>query len=119
MNALRLMPVVLSFLLLGAHFYRAGYLLLLVVALVPIALLPLRKDWVPPVAVTVLILGALEWLRTAWVLVSMRMDFGLPWQRMALILGIVALLTASSALLFRTRTLRQRYSRRNFGSDSA
>jgi hypothetical protein len=34
---------------------------------------------------------------------------GEPWTRMAIILGVVAVITAASALVFRSRALRERY----------
>jgi predicted transcriptional regulator len=57
----------------------------------------------------VLLLGALEWLRTAAMLVQQRLALGTPWLRLAIILGVVALLTAAAALVFRSARLRRRY----------
>ena len=105
----RLIPVVLSFLLLAAHFYRSGLLpLTLACALLPL-LLFLRGAWVPKLFQLLLFLGALEWLRTLYVFAAMRMAFEQPWGRLALILGGVALFTALSGLVFLTRNLRSRY----------
>ncbi|MGK2926299.1 MAG: hypothetical protein ACSLE2_11830 [Lysobacterales bacterium] len=109
MNALRLSPVVLSFLLLAAHFYRAGQLALTTACLAAPLLLFLRQRWVPRLFQTLLALGALEWLRSLYVIASMRIAFDQPWARLAAILGVVALFTAGSALVFRNRTLRRRY----------
>jgi hypothetical protein len=109
MNFFRLLPVVLSFLLLAAHFYRAGLPLLMWLC-VALPLLPLlRRAWVPTLLQALLVLGALEWLRTLWVFASMRVAFGEPWIRLALILGGVALFTALSGLVFRSRHLRSHY----------
>ena len=44
-----------------------------------------------------LLLGAFEWLRTLAGILEMRRVLGQPWQRMAVILGAVALVTALSA----------------------
>ena len=110
MNLLRLMPVILSFLLLGAHFYRAGLLPLTLLSLAVLALLSLRKSWVPRLFQVLLVLGAIEWLRTLYVFAAMRIAWGEPWTRLALILGGVALLTALSGLLFQGRKLKARYS---------
>ena len=109
MNFLRLLPVILSYLLLAAHFYRAGQVALTAVcALLPLLLL-LRRAWVPLLFLLLLALGALEWLRTLYVFASMRVAFEQPWGRLALILGAVALFTALSALVFLNRRLRARY----------
>jgi hypothetical protein len=109
MNALRLLPVIFSFLLLGAHFYRAGQPVLVGLCLAAPWLLLLPKPWVPRLFQALLALGALEWLRTLYAFASMRIAFEQPWGRLAAILGAVALLTALSALVFRNRMLRRRY----------
>jgi hypothetical protein len=108
-NFLRLLPIFISFLLLAAHFMRAGqdYIML------PVVILPLllfvRKPWIPRVFQLVLLLGAIEWLRTLFVFAQMRITFGEPWLRLAVILGAVALFTALSGMVFRARSLRERY----------
>jgi hypothetical protein len=100
----------LSFLLLAAHFYRGGeYLLVTAALLVPLLLL-LRRAWVPGLMQVLLLLGAAEWVYTLWQIAQIRMQIGLPWERMAYILSAVALCTALSALVFFSRPLRQRYS---------
>ena len=109
MNVLKLLPVVLSFLLLGAHFYRAGLVPLTVLCVALLFLLFLRKRWVPRLFQILLLLGAMEWLRTLYMFAAMRIAWDQPWGRLALILGGVALLTALSALVFRNRKLRRYY----------
>jgi hypothetical protein len=56
-----------------------------------------------------LLAGSLEWLWTLALLLQQRLALGQPWQRLALILGLVALLTAASALVFRSARLRRHY----------
>ncbi|MDT8320895.1 MAG: hypothetical protein RQ826_10265 [Xanthomonadales bacterium] len=109
MNLLRLSPVILSCLLLTAHFYRAGLVLPAGLCAAAPALLLLRERWVPPLFQVLLLLGALEWLRTLYVLAQLRIEAGQPWIRLALILGAVALLTLLSGLVFRNRVLKSRY----------
>jgi hypothetical protein len=109
MNFLKLIPVVLSFLLLTAHFYRAGNEWLAgAVLLLPLVLF-VRQSWVPRVIQLTLLVGAAEWLRTLWFIAQMRMQFEMPWTRLAIILGGVALFTALSGLVFFSRSLRRRY----------
>jgi hypothetical protein len=110
MNILRLLPVFISFLLLAAHFMRAGQTVVVVVLLLLLPLLLLKKFWVPWVMQLTLLLGALEWVRTIVFVAQTRMDEGMPWTRMAVILGVVALFTALSSLVFRSKALRKRYS---------
>ena len=57
----------------------------------------------------VLVLGAIEWGWTLWQIAQVRMAHGQPISRMAIILGVVALVTFGSALLFQTRTMKRIY----------
>jgi len=104
-----LSPVLLSLLLLAAHFYRAQNLLLAVAALLSLALLLTRKPWAARAVQVALGLGALEWLRTLAVLVQERSAMGQPWLRLALILGAVATFSALSTLVFRHPRVRARF----------
>lgn len=109
MNFLRLLPVILSFLLLGAHFYRAGLTPVTVLCVAALFLLFIRKHWIPLLFQVLLVLGALEWLRTLFMFAQMRIAFDEPWTRLAIILGAVALFTALSGLVFKNRKLASRY----------
>ena len=110
MNFVRLLPVILSILLLAAHFFRAGDNLYVLVLLVSLLLLVIKKSWVPWLLQVVLVLGAVEWLRTLMFVAQMRIEFDMPWARMAIIMGAVAMFTAFSSLVFRGKALRNRYS---------
>jgi hypothetical protein len=57
----------------------------------------------------VLVLGALEWVRTLLTLVAECCAYGLLWGRLAIIIGLVAVFTGCSALLFHGRSLRKYY----------
>jgi hypothetical protein len=109
MNILRLIPVILSFLLLSAHFYRAGYLILTLLCVGVSFLLFIRKSWVPRLFQILLVLGALEWLRSLYYFAAMRIAWDQPWTRLAIILSAVALFTALSGLVFRSKAVRARY----------
>ncbi len=109
MTALQLLPVVVSLLLLGAHFLRSGNLVLVALALVLVGLLGVRRRWAARLVQVALVLGALEWARTLVVLVAWRSEAGRPVTRLAVILGSVTLLTVLSALVFRTERLRRVY----------
>ena len=115
MNFVRLLPVLLSFLLLGAHFLRAGYPWLAYACVALPLLLWMRRSWVARVLQVLLLAGGLEWLRSTIVLVSARRTAGESWTRMALILGAVVAFTLASTLVFRSRGLRKRY---GLGGDS-
>lgn len=106
---LAVLPIILSFLLLAAHFFRAGQAAFMALALFLPLLLLVRKAWAARVVQFALLLAAAEWVRTIIVFSIARLELGYPYLRMALILGVVALLTGAAALLFRTTTLRKRY----------
>jgi len=109
MNFLHLLPVFISLLILSAHFFRSGETVFAVLPIVLFIPLMLRKAWVPRLMQLALLLGAAEWLYTLVSIAQVRMQFGMPWLRMAIILGVVALLTAFSGLVFRSQALRARY----------
>jgi len=98
-----------ALLVLGAHFFRAGLLPLAAACVVLPALFIVRAPWASRVLQVTLALGVLEWLRTAWLFAAARAAAGLPYARLLLILGGVALLTAMAALALRSRTGRAHF----------
>ena len=109
MKAILYTPIVLSLIVLGAHFMRYSNTILVGAAVVSIALLFVRKPWVARLLQVVLVLGALEWVRTLYGLVQMRTALGEPYGRMLTILGSVAAITALSALAFQSKSLKKVY----------
>jgi cytochrome c oxidase assembly factor CtaG len=113
MDAMRIvglsLPVVLSFLLLAAHFSRAGHAPLTLVALFLPALLAVRRPWAAKVMQLCLVLGGAEWLRTMIRLVGERRSLGEPFARLVIILSAVAGVTVLSALVFRNPAFRERF----------
>ena len=102
-------PVVLSLVVLGAHFLRYGNSIGVYGSLALIALLFVRRVWVARLVQGVLILGALEWVRTLYELAQERAAYGQPFVRMIVILAAVALVTAGSAALFQAPVLKRIY----------
>ena len=114
-SALLLLPVVASFLLLAAHFLRAGVLPLVILSLaVPLVLL-VRRPWAARVVQVCLLLAAVEWLATMYLEIQSRQRFAEPWARYAAILGSVIVFTVASAWAFHLPPLRRRY----FGASRA
>lgn len=109
MKFLILSAPALALAVLGAHFYRDSAWLLTLACAVLIALLMLRRTWVPRLVQAALLLGALEWLWTVAMLVQQRQALGRPWGRMAVILGVVMLLTALSAWALSSVRARQHF----------
>ena len=102
-------PIVLSLVLLGAHFMRYGSSVGVVASALLIVLLVLRRPWVARLVQIALILGALEWVRTLYMLVQLRVAQDQPFTRMTIILGVVAAVTFGSALLLQSSILRRHY----------
>ena len=109
MNFVRLLPVFISILLISAHFQRAGYSIMAILCLLAPGMLFFTNRWPPRVLQVLLILAALEWARTLVHLVQLRMEYGMDWGRLAIILGCVTLWTAASALIFQHREIRRKY----------
>lgn len=108
-TAATLLLPALALLLLGAHFLRAGQVVLTAVSLGLLILLLVRDGWAARVLQAALWLGALEWLRTAWVFASARAQFGQPYGRLLVILGGVAAFTAVAALVLRSKAGRAHF----------
>lgn len=104
--------VVLSLILLAAHFLRSGSELGVAVSLAPIALLFLREPWAARVVQAVLVLGAIEWTRTLYELMQLRLAQGVSATGVVIILGAVIAVTIFSALLFEAKTMKRIYNRR-------
>ncbi|MGN6369217.1 MAG: hypothetical protein ACTHN5_13230 [Phycisphaerae bacterium] len=105
MPFLVVLPAALSLLCLAAHVLHHGGSVFLAAACVGLcALLFSRNRWLLRLVQMVLILATIEWLVTTYDLVSQRQAVGLPWERAATILILVAgLNVAGAALLFLRR----------------
>ncbi len=104
-----ILPIVISALLSAAHFYRSGSLVFTILCILLPFLLMSKDQWVPKIITAFLLLTAGEWIRTLFVFIEHYQAVGVSWARMAIILGTVASFTASSALVFKTSTMKKRY----------
>lgn len=93
----RVVLPVLALLLLAAHFYRAGVYPLSVATIALAGLCFVARLWAGRTLALVLLLGAIEWLRTAWVIATLRDAMELPYGRLLVILGAVAVFTLVAA----------------------
>ncbi|MBC8186131.1 hypothetical protein H8E88_34035 [candidate division KSB1 bacterium] len=109
MNFIRLLPVIFSSIMMAAHFSRAAYGVLTIVCLLLPLILFIKKQWVARAFQVLLVLGGLVWIQSLVQLAKMRSAMGESWLRLAIILGIVALFTALSALVFESKSLKKRY----------
>lgn len=99
----RLGLTVIALLLLAAHFWRAGEWWGVGLSLAGLVLLPIGQPWARRLLQALLLAGMLEWLWTGALIAQERVALGMPWGRMALILGAVACLTGAAALLLPDR----------------
>lgn len=104
-TVLRLSAPVLSLLLLAAHFLRSGRLLVVLLLLGAALLLAVPANWARRLLQAVLLLGAVEWLRTLVALMHLRQALHEPYTRLILILGGVTAFTILSAWLLERRRI--------------
>ena len=97
----------LAFLLLSAHFFRGGEIALFVVALLFLPLLVVPRPWAARTVQAGLVLGILVWIRTLAAFAGQRKALGLPYTRLAVILGSVAVATAACLLVFRSERVKR------------
>ncbi len=108
-NFMKFIPIILCSLLIAAHFGRANMFVLQIASLI-IPLILIWKNKISAVIVQIfLIAGGLEWIRTLVYYARIRAENGEPWLRLAIILGVVAVLTFASTLVFRTKFMKKRY----------
>lgn len=98
---LRMLLVILSTLLFAAHIMRDAGLLWALPVLLPLLLLPIRARWVLRLWQGLLLLFALEWVRTTLDLALFRYQTGQPYLRMTLILLAVIALNLWAVWLLR------------------
>jgi hypothetical protein len=111
MAFLLLSPTILSLLILCAHLFRGGSLVLVLLVLLSLPLLLVRRGWVARFFQVLLLIAALEWGRTAFLLALERDEAEEPWLRAVLILAATAIFALFAGVLFETRTLVRVYPR--------
>ena len=107
MQALLFLAPILSFVVLGAHYLRDGALAATIACGVLAVMVAWPRRWIPRLLQAALLFGTVEWVWTALILARQRMAEGRPWGRMAIILAVVALVTAASIAAM--EALRRRY----------
>ena len=109
MQALFFVPIVLSLVVLGAHFLRYGNEVGVIGSAILIGLLFVGRPWAARLVQVALAAGTLEWLHTLYVLMQVRAAQGVSATRLAVILAAVIAVTAGSALTFQTKTMKKIY----------
>lgn len=105
----RILPIIICSLLMAAHLGRLNMFILQIVSL----LIPFLLIWKSKISARVvqifLVLFGLEWIRTLIYYARIRIENGEDWFRLALILGVVAILNFATILLFRSKYMKERY----------
>jgi hypothetical protein len=102
-------PVIVSFLLLSAHFFRGSYFILACVSLLFPFLLLSPQRWAARVIQLALACGVFEWGRTAVSIMQIRMAAGEPYVRMLMILSGVMAFNLASVFVFNFPAMKTRY----------
>ena len=106
MGPLALFPA-LAFLVLGAHFFRAGNLVFAAAYLLLLPLLAVPRRWAALLLKAGLVAGVVIWIRATTSFAGIRVAAGQPWIRLAFILGGVTLGTAACLLVFRSERVKR------------
>ncbi len=102
-------PIILSSLLIAAHFIRYDFKLMAIFCLLLPALLLFRRTWVPKVITTFLLLYSIEWVRTMVSLVEQYKLQERPFLKLVIILLSVIVFTLLSSAVFKSQTMKNRY----------
>ena len=86
---------------------RGGYSVAAMLCLLTPALLLFNRTWAIRIVQTMLVLFAVEWLRTLFHHVQVRMEYEMPWMRLAVILGVVVLFTLASGFWLHKLTVKE------------
>ena len=105
---MRYIPVILSCLILAAHHSRGGEPGLMGLWFSLPFVLFFKRRWIDRAVQVMLLAGAFEWGLTIMAIIDGRQIAGLPYVRMALILGAVTVFTALSGLLLETAGRKKR-----------
>lgn len=100
---------ILAYLLVAAHFLRAGELILVSIVALMLGLLAVRRAWVAHLSRLALFLSALVWLHTVVGMAALRYTMELPYLRLSLILASVIVLTLAAIFVFEHPQLRRFY----------
>ena len=95
--------------LIAAHFLRVGNMVAVALCLAAPLLFLVRRRWSLLILQWLAYVAAAIWLATAWQIVDMRLAFGEPWLRAALILIAVAGVSMLAGGFLRSYSLHLRY----------
>ncbi len=109
MNVLKLTPIYISAIIMTAHFFRLEQYFIVIICICFPFLLFFKTKLAARLIQIILLLGAIEWIRTIIIIVNERITNGEPCLRLVIILGIVTLFTGFSSFIFKIKSLKERY----------
>jgi hypothetical protein len=113
MIVVRLLPVIISALLISAHILRFHGLTATILCLSLLITLCFRNPWTLRMWQIFLSIAALIWVWTTVNLVHLRVELGLPWVRLAIILISVIVFTLFTVIWLETKSLKAFYRHRD------
>jgi len=102
-------PIILTCIVLGAHFLRSGSLFVVILCLAAPFLLLVRRAWSLWALQGLAYFSALVWASTTLDMIQMRTLLGESWTRLAIILGTVILFSIFSGLLLNAPAFKARH----------
>jgi hypothetical protein len=105
----RLIPLILSALLLAAHFLRSFDIIPMLFCILAPFLLLIKKRWVLYILQSLTVVSALVWMYTLYGIIQERTFEGRSWTASAIILGVVAAFTLFSGWLLNSPKVKDNY----------
>ncbi|MCX6064238.1 MAG: hypothetical protein NT121_00550 [Chloroflexi bacterium] len=106
---LRIVPLILSAVVMAAHFLRSNSLLQVLLCLALPFLLLIKKRWSLRVVQTLTVLFALLWLGALNEIIQVRILESRSWTASAIILGVVAVFSLFSGWLLNSPKVKDNY----------
>lgn len=106
---IKIIILILTYLLLGAHFFRDGETFLSIVCIFIPLLLLIKKKWCLLFVKLFTYGGVIVWIFTLITLINERVNTGEPWLRMAVILLAVIVMTISTSLFLNSKVFKEKY----------
>lgn len=103
------LPIILSYILLSAHFFRAGILYMTGLMLLLPLLLLIKKKISAIIIQIGLLFGTFVWVETFLKFMHIYNRFNMPFTKAGIIIAAVGVFTFLSIFLFRTKTLKDVY----------
>lgn len=105
----RLIPLILSAVVMAAHFLRSFDLIPMLFCLLAPFLLLIKKRWVLYVLQSLTVVSTLVWMYTLYGIIQERILEGRSWTASAVILGVVAIFTLFSGWLLNSPKVEDNY----------